>query len=62
MIDEPLVEVCTIVGIEQNQEAAIVRIVASNVSSIASPRDSPTAAGLVSWAGLVQLALEVRGA
>ena len=52
-----MVEVCTIVGIEQNQEVAIAQIVASRISSIASPRDSPTVAGLVLWVGLVQLVL-----
>ena len=53
-----MVEVCTIVGIEQNQEVAIAQIVASRISSIASAsRLPPTAVGLVSWAGLVQLVL-----
>ena len=41
VIDEPLVKVYIIVGIEQNQEATITQIVASRISSIMSPRGFP---------------------
>ncbi len=44
-----MVEVCTIVGIEQNQEVAIAQIVASHVSSIVSPRGFP----YCGWTGVV---------
>ena len=49
MIDEPLVKVYIIVGIEQNQEATITQIVASRISSIVSPRGFP----YCGWTGVV---------
>ena len=52
-----MVEVCTIVGIEQNQEATIIWIVASVYTAMYRLAASSTVVGLVSWAGLVQLVL-----